>query len=134
MGVTSDRVREIFKSLETGDGGPFFEHVADGVDWTVTGTHPLSGHYSSKRAFKEAALGKLGQALMKGAQLRVTAVIVVANTALVKLVSQVTARNGVCFNHPHCWMVRFDGDSIVKVRTDLDSAMVTELFRLNLCL
>jgi hypothetical protein len=32
MTVTSDRVREIFKGLETGDGAAFFEHVADDVD------------------------------------------------------------------------------------------------------
>src|SRR5580693_5789478 len=51
MTITSDRVREIFKGLENGDGAAFFEHVADNVDWTVMGTHPLAGHYPSKRAF-----------------------------------------------------------------------------------
>jgi ketosteroid isomerase-like protein len=44
MSVTSDRVRKIFKGLETGDGAAFFEHVAADVDWTVMGTHPLAGH------------------------------------------------------------------------------------------
>jgi ketosteroid isomerase-like protein len=44
MTITSDRVREIFKGLEYGDGAAFFEHVADNVDWTVMGTHPLAGH------------------------------------------------------------------------------------------
>jgi hypothetical protein len=44
MVITLDYVREVFKGLETGDGGAFFEHVADGVDWTVMGTHPLAGH------------------------------------------------------------------------------------------
>ena len=35
MAITSDRVREIFKGLENGDGAAFFERVADDVDWTV---------------------------------------------------------------------------------------------------
>jgi hypothetical protein len=39
MAITSDRVREIFKGLENGDGDAFFERVADDVDWTVMGTH-----------------------------------------------------------------------------------------------
>ena len=41
--MTPDRIRQIFKGLETGDGAAFFAHVADDVDWTVMGTHPLAG-------------------------------------------------------------------------------------------
>jgi ketosteroid isomerase-like protein len=46
---------------ESGDGAAFFEHVADDVDWPVMGTHPLDGHYLSKRAFREGTFAKLGQ-------------------------------------------------------------------------
>ena len=53
MAITSERVREIFKGLEQGDGAAFFEHVADKVDWIVEGTHPFAGHYLSKQAFIE---------------------------------------------------------------------------------
>ena len=53
MAITSDRVREIFKGLENGDGAAFFERVADDVDWTVMGTHS-AGHYRSKRALRRA--------------------------------------------------------------------------------
>ena len=49
--MTPDRIREIFKPLEAGDGAAFFAHVADDVDWTVLGTHPLAGHYHSKAAY-----------------------------------------------------------------------------------
>ena len=45
MPLSDERVLEIFKGLENGDGYAFFEHVADDVDWTVMGTHPLAGHY-----------------------------------------------------------------------------------------
>jgi hypothetical protein len=50
MAITLERVREIFKGLEAGDGAAFFTHVAEDVDWTVMGTHPLAGHYLSKKA------------------------------------------------------------------------------------
>ena len=49
MAITSENVREIFKGLENGDGGAFFERVADDVDWIVMGTHPLAGHYRTRR-------------------------------------------------------------------------------------
>jgi len=48
ISTTLTQIRDIFKNIETGDGGAFFTHVADDVDWIVEGTHPLAGHYHSK--------------------------------------------------------------------------------------
>ena len=70
MAITPDRVREIFKGLEAGDGADFFKHVADDVDWIVMGTHPLAGHYHSKQAFIEGTFTKLGQVLPQGTELQ----------------------------------------------------------------
>ena len=66
--MTPDRIRQIFKALETGDGAAFFAHVADNVDWTVMGTHPLAGHYRSKADYAGTFV-KLGKVLPQGAQL-----------------------------------------------------------------
>ena len=49
MTVKSDYIRGIFAGLEHGDGAAFFDHVADDVDWTVMGAHPLAGHYAARR-------------------------------------------------------------------------------------
>ena len=68
--MTPDRIRQIFKALETGDGAAFFTHVADDVDWTVMGTHPLAGHYHT-RADYAGTFTKLSKVLPQGAQLRV---------------------------------------------------------------
>jgi ketosteroid isomerase-like protein len=59
MAITRDRVREIFKGLENGDGAVFLKHVADDVDWTVMGTHPLAGHYRSKKDFIAGTFAKV---------------------------------------------------------------------------
>ena len=68
MAVTPDHVREVFKGLENGDGAAFFTHVADDVDWTVMGTHPLAGRYRSKADFIAGTFTKLGQVLPQGTQ------------------------------------------------------------------
>jgi ketosteroid isomerase-like protein len=85
MALSSEQVRELFKWLERGDGAAFFEHVADDVDWTVMGTHPLAGHYASKRSFIEGTFAKLALVLPKGAQLHVEHVIVDGDVAVVRL-------------------------------------------------
>jgi hypothetical protein len=131
MGITSDGVREIFKGLENGDGAAFFEHVADNVDWIVEGTHPLAGHYLSKKAFIEGTFAKLSQVLPNGAQLHVEDVLVKDDEAVVELHSLATAKNGMRFDNRYCWVVYFRGGFIVRVRAYLDSAMVARLFEEN---
>ena len=131
MSLDQQTVRNVFAGLEHGDGDAFFSHVADDVDWTVMGTHPLAGHYPSKAAFKAATFSKLGKVLPGGAQLRVTHAFVAGDTAVVELVSAATARNGMRFDNHYCWVVRFDRERIVEVRAYLDSALVAELFRQN---
>jgi uncharacterized protein len=131
MAITSESVREIFKGLENGDGAAFFEHVADNVDWVVEGTHPLAGHYLSKKAFIEGTFTKLGKVLPQGAQLHIENVIVQDNQAVVELHSLATAKNGMRFDNRYCWVVYFKGGVIARVRAYLDSAMVARLFEEN---
>jgi hypothetical protein len=56
MAVTPDYVREVFRGLENGDGAAFFTHVADDVDWTVMGTHPLAGHIAARQTLSPVPL------------------------------------------------------------------------------
>ena len=131
MTIAENLVREIFKGLEIGDGAAFFSHVADNVDWTVMGTHPLAGHYPSKVAFIEGTFAKLGQVLPQGAQLHVEHLIVTDDQAVVELHSLATAKNGMRFDNRYCWVVDFKDGVIVRVRAYLDSAMVARLFEEN---
>jgi RNA polymerase sigma factor (sigma-70 family) len=85
MEITHERVREIFKGLENGEGSAFFQHVAENLDWTVMGTHPLAGHYLSKKSFIEGTFAKLGQVLPHGAQLHTENVIVQGDQAAKEL-------------------------------------------------
>ena len=129
--ISAEQVRKLFQGLESGDGAAFFKHVAEDVDWTVMGTHPLSGHYSSKQAFVEGTFAKLGRVLPQGAQLHVEHLLVKDDQAVVELRSLATAKNGMRFDNRYCWVVYFKGPLIVKVRAYLDSALVARLFAEN---
>jgi ketosteroid isomerase-like protein len=131
MAITADSVRETFKGLETGDGAAFFDHVADNVDWIVEGTHPLAGHYLSKKAFIAGTFAKLAQVLPQGTQLHVENLIVNDDEAAVELHSLATAKNGMRFDNRYCWVVYFQDGVIVRVRAYLDSALVARLFEEN---
>lgn len=131
MNIDEKTVRAIFGGLERGDGEAFFEHVANHVDWTVMGTHPLAGLYCSKVAFLAGTFEKLAKVLVGGTQLHVTNVVVADDVAVVELISNALARDGMRFDNHYCWVTRWDGQTIVEVRAYLDSALVAELFRQN---
>jgi hypothetical protein len=101
------------------------------VDWIVEGTHPLAGHYLSKRAFIEGTFAKLSRVLPNGAQLHVEDLLVKDDEAVVELHSLATAKNGMRFDNRYCWVVYFRDGVIVRVRAYLDSAMVARLFEEN---
>ena len=62
--------------METGNHAEVFKRVSPDVDWTVMGTHPCAGRYTSLQSFQEATFTRLG-ALMKppGIKMRVRNVI-----------------------------------------------------------
>jgi len=131
MTITLEYVREIFKGLEKGDGASFFKHVAEDVDWTVMGTHPLAGHYRSKSDFVAGTFARLGKMLPQGAQPDVEHIQVTENQAVVELRSFATAKNGRRFDNRYCWVCMFKNRIIREVRAYLDSVMVARLLAEN---
>jgi ketosteroid isomerase-like protein len=66
MAVDAGSCGQIFAGLAQGDGAGFFAHVADDVDWTVMGTHPLAGPYMSKADFVAGTFAKLARCCRTG--------------------------------------------------------------------
>lgn len=129
--MDKEAIRALFSHLEHGDGAGFFEKVSDQVDWTVMGTHPLAGRYTSKQAFLSATFVKLDHVLPNGTQLKVEHIYQDGDWATVELRSMATASDGMRFDNRYCWVCRFSNNRIVEVRAYLDSWLVGELFRRN---
>ncbi len=131
MTIRADYVRSLFANLENGRTDAFFDHVAEDVNWTVTGTHPLAGTYHTKADFLAHTFARLNKILKEGVVLRVTNLLVDGDTAAVELQSLSTALNGKPFNNRYCWIARFSNGTIVEVRAYLDSALVQQLIDEN---
>ncbi|HCB06803.1 MAG TPA: nuclear transport factor 2 family protein [Nocardioides sp.] len=122
--VRQDRL-ELFGLLKDPETQPrFFARVADDVDWTVEGTHPLAGRYHDKQQFLDSTFARLAGVLPGGAKLDVAHVYVDGDTAIAELVATSHTNEGAAFDNHYCWVCRFDGDTIVEVRAYLDSMMV----------
>jgi uncharacterized protein len=105
--------------------------VAEDVNWTVMGTHPLAGTYHTKADFFAHTFARLNKLLKEGVVLRVTHLLVDGDTAAVEMESLSTALNGKPFDNRYCWVTRFSNGTIVEVRAYLDSALVKQLIDEN---
>jgi ketosteroid isomerase-like protein len=131
MTVQASYVKSLFANLENGRSGAFFEHVADDVNWTVMGTHPLAGTYNTKDDFISHTFARLDRILKEGVLLRVTNILVEGDSAAVEMESLSTALDGKPFDNRYCWIVHFSEGTIVEVRAYLDSALVGRLIEEN---
>ncbi len=131
MTVQASYVKNFFANLENGKSDAFFEHVADDVNWTVMGTHPLAGTYHTKADFLAHTFARLNKILKEGVVLRVTNILVDGDSAAVEMESLSTALNGKPFDNRYCWIVHFSNETIVEVRAYLDSALVQRLIDEN---
>ena len=71
---------------------------------------PTRRSLSLQASFKEGTFSKLGKVLPDGAQLHVTNVIIAGDMAVVELVSDASARNGMRFDNHYCWVTRLPPD------------------------
>jgi uncharacterized protein len=131
MTLQPSYVESLFANLENGKSGAFFEHVADDVNWTVMGSHPLAGTYHTKADFLAHTFARLDKILKEGVVLRVTNIMVDGDSAAVEMESLSTALNGKAFDNRYCWIARFSDGTIVEVRAYLDSALVQRLIDEN---
>lgn len=95
---TRDEITSIFKHMETGEYDSTFARVRPNVDWTVMGTHPLAGHYTSLKDFQQATFARLGK-IMKDPGIRLMVRNVIGGGeqewATVELVAKAECKNGV---------------------------------------
>ena len=92
---TKARIREIFTCLAEGNVPSFYAHVADDVEWTVIGSHHLSGLYVGKAAVA-TAMAPINAAIERPIKLHVTSIIggEVEDWVVIELVAEAKCKNG----------------------------------------
>ena len=128
-------IETLCKNMETGNCAAPFERVSPNVDWTVMGTHPCAGRYTTLQDLQQSTLARLGK-IMKDPGLKLIVRNVIGGGdqewATVELVAKAECLNGFKFDSTYAWCVRFDeSGQVVQVGAYLDSWMVKEAIEEN---
>ncbi|KAK5117465.1 hypothetical protein LTR85_008850 [Meristemomyces frigidus] len=132
-----EEIAALFGNMETGDYPALFERISPNVDWTVMGTHPCAGRYTTLKDFQDDTMVRLGKIMKEpGICLKVRNVIGGGDQewATVELVADAECKSGLKFDNTYAWCMRFDeAGRVVEVRAYLDSWMVKQAIEENEC-
>lgn len=125
-------VEELFGYMRDGQQDKFNDRLADDIQWTVKGTHPLAGTFKSKQEYLDGAFNRLTAVLKDGIQLQLEAIYIDGSTAIVELKSFLTALNGMPYHNEYCWVIHFsEGKQITAITAYLDSALLKQIIEEN---
>ncbi len=121
-------VREAFRPWEEGNSAPFFELIADDVEWTVIGSTPASGVFRSKQELIDKAFGPLLERLDGPLKTRFIDLAADGDKVFLRFHSSGVAKTGLHYEQDYCWaMVMRDG-RIVEIVAYLDTDLLARIF------
>jgi len=126
--VSEQLVREQFAHWETDNPIPFFDSLPDKFTWLVAGAiNPLKGVYTSKEQCLEA-FGQLMSKLTTPPVCKIIKILVTGDYAVIEMSSKETSKAGKMYDELMCFVVRYEGDSLVEIRMYADTAVEKEIF------
>ncbi len=130
--ITREDVEELFGYMANDQPDKFIDRLAEDIEWTVKGTHPLAGTFKSKQEYLDGAFNRLTAVLKGSIELQLEAVYIDGQTAIVELKSFLTALNGMPYNNEYCWVIHFSEDKqITAITAYLDSALLKQVIEEN---
>jgi len=121
-------VRAAFEQYVQGNREPFLALVSPDVRWTVIGSTPVSGTYTSLADFNERASEVIRGQLIKPLVGSIVDVLADGDHVILRWESSSEARNGTAYEQSYCWVMRFEDAMIVETTAYLDTELVSAMF------
>ncbi len=121
-------VREAFRPWEAGDSGPFFALIADDVRWTVIGTTPASGVFTSKQALIDGAFAPLLDRLGGKLTARFVDLAAEGDKVFLRFESSGVTKTGLRYDQVYCWAMVMRDQRIVEITAYLDTELLVRVF------
>jgi ketosteroid isomerase-like protein len=119
-------IQQGFENWANGTGS-FFDLLVDDVQWTITGSTPLSKTYTSKKQFIAEVIAPLNDRLSKKIVPKVSALYADGNMVIAIWDGHATAIDGKPYNATYEWNMQIKNGKIVKVTAFLDGIEFSDI-------
>lgn len=122
-------IETAFSAWSQGDGMAVFNLIADHVEWTITGSSPISGTYTSKHDFIEKALKPQREHLTGPPVAQVRAVFAEDDWVVVEWEGTAMTKAGMPYNNQYCYVLKVRNGRIVRGTTYWDTELVNRAWQ-----
>ncbi|MEV7994478.1 nuclear transport factor 2 family protein [Streptomyces sp. NPDC086077] len=119
-------VREAFQRWE--DGGSFYDILADDAVWTITGSSPIAGTYTSRQQFLDEAIDPLSERLSVFVKPTVRGLWADGDTVFAQWDGHGVARDGQPYDNTYAWTLHMKDGQVTRAVAFFDSGVVTDLW------
>jgi uncharacterized protein len=131
MGAAENKklIQDAFSAWSGGDGGAFFNLLADDVTWTVIGSTAVSRTYKSKKEFLDGAARPLGEKINGAIQPRLRDILVDGDKVALQWDGHAIGKNGTEYNQTYCWVMRIVDGRVREGTAYLDTELIARLWK-----
>lgn len=120
-------VRAAFDRWRTGTGGPF-ELLAEGAQWTIVGTSPISKTYTSREQFLDEVIRSFNARMASPLVPTVRGLHADGDSVIVHFDGVALARDGEHYLNSYSWHMRLVEGQIVETTAFFDTRLLDELW------
>jgi uncharacterized protein len=116
-----------FEAWAKGEGD-FYSLLADDAKWTITGSSPVAGTFSSRQEFLDRAVQPIYQRLSQPLRPTVKTIVAEGDEVVALWEGHATATDGRAYDNTYCWVMRVQDGKVTEATAFFDAPMLTDLF------
>jgi ketosteroid isomerase-like protein len=120
-------ISRAFDAWAAGTGG-VFDLLADDATWTIVGTTPVSGTYTSRQEFLDVVIGPFGARMATPLVPTVHALYADGDTVIAYFEASGTARDGKPYFNTYTWYLTMDGGRVAKAVAFFDTVEFSDFW------
>jgi uncharacterized protein len=123
---TKTLLQSAFDAWSKGEGD-FYRLVVDDVVWTIAGSSPMAGTYTSRQQFLGRAIHPIFQRLSEPIRPVVRNILVGGGHVVVVWEGEATALDGSPYDNTYCWVMRVQDGKVAEATAFFDAPPLTDL-------
>lgn len=114
------KVQASFERWSAGTGSPF-ELLAEGAEWTIVGSSPLSKTYRGRQAFLDEVIHPFNARMATPLRPTVRGIYADGDMVIMFFDASATALDGIPYRNTYTWYFQFREDVVVKATAFFDT-------------